>query len=221
MTTIHRIDRDDIITYVDSPWIEFARENRLPNAVEDDYIGHSLWDFVSGDSTVHLWKRVLEKVRGNQKVILLPYRCDSPDLKRYMSMGLIPLPSNGIEMYNRILSVEPQAPVALLDPSSSRDETHISMCSWCKKILDPVSGKWLDTEEAIKTMNLFNQPTQPEISHGVCDACEATVLLAFEEDFSDIAIVDATAKKLLRGPRSRQDGTSDPDPLPCPSNRSE
>ena len=53
-------------------------------------------------------------------------------------------------------------------------ESFLRMCSWCKHIqLDDDS--WVEVEQAIRTLDLFQSSQLPAISHGMCEECAARV----------------------------------------------
>ena len=57
----------------------------------------------------------------------------------------------------------------ILDRYTPRTEEVISMCSWCNRV--DLSGEWYEIEEAIARLELFEQRSLPQISHGMCDDC--------------------------------------------------
>ena len=44
------------------------------------------------------------------------------------------------------------------------------MCSLCKRI-KAYETRWLELEEAIETLNLFDTAELPELVYGICDGC--------------------------------------------------
>ena len=98
--TIHQIDSEDIIIHVDEVWLVFGRANWINRLTAKDIVGTSLWEFISGVDAIHLWKNLLAAVRKSAKSVSLPYRCDSPQTKRYMSMSIVPLSDGIIEFSN-------------------------------------------------------------------------------------------------------------------------
>jgi len=172
----YRIDGNDIIRQVSRNWQKFLDQNDGPsNLAERNIVGKSIWDYISGKETIQLYKIVFEKVRRNQKELKIPFRCDSPDIKRYLTLSLIPAPGNGIDFVSRIIKTEKRASVELLRNDIKRSKEMINMCSMCKKIR--ISGnRWEEIETAIDELNLFHGRVLPEISHGICPACFADVM---------------------------------------------
>jgi hypothetical protein len=44
------------------------------------------------------------------------------------------------------------------------------MCSWCRRVrLD--AARWVEVEDAVAELRLFEDVRPPQISHGVCPIC--------------------------------------------------
>jgi hypothetical protein len=176
--TIHRVNRDDRLIYVDTEWIRFGRENWNPALSNEDFMGRSLWDFTVDPEMQHLWKLILKRVREKQSPVMLPYRCDSPGCRRYMKMGLIPFPDGDVEMMNRTIREESREPVALLDSGALRDGRDLTICSWCKRvrIFEGEAPQWVEVEEAVARLRLLDGESFPRLSHGTCHECHQRII---------------------------------------------
>jgi len=169
-TYMYRITPDDLIEFVNDAWIRFAEENgtpTLPQAV----IGTSLWEHISGHEVVHLSMQLVAKIRQTKTEVSVPFRCDSPSMRRFMRMKIVPLAQGRIEFCTWVEREEPfQEPILLLDPCATKSPAElVRMCAWCKKI--DKHGCWLEVEDAIEQLRLFDRLTLPAITHGICDAC--------------------------------------------------
>jgi hypothetical protein len=87
-----------------------------------------------------------------------------------MEMEISALPDDGLLFTAELRRVEQRIPVLLLDPHVSRSETLVGMCSWCKRVRAD-RELWLEIEEAISTLRLFEDPP-PGITHTMCPDCE-------------------------------------------------
>ncbi|MFP5213795.1 MAG: hypothetical protein ACLGPL_10485 [Acidobacteriota bacterium] len=180
--TLHRIDGRDTIIHIDDSWIAFARENGLAEASKHDFIGRPLWNFIEGPETKHLWRLMLGRVRSKQTPIWLSYRCDAPDRRRYMRMGIIPHPNMDVEMYNTVVKEEVRKSLRVLDPAFPRDERVIKICSWCKRVLVGSDGRmenmgeWMELEDAVERLKLFESASLPSLNHGICNLCFSRVI---------------------------------------------
>ncbi len=164
------VNRDDKIVLVNQDWLAFARENATPHLVEEAVINRDLWHFIADKETTYLYKMVLERVRTQKPHLIIPFRCDSPDCRRFMEMTISHLPEDAVKFQSRILKQELREAVRLLDISVSRSSHFLPICSWCKKI-EVSPERWLEVEDAIKTLDLFVNENLPQLSHGICNSC--------------------------------------------------
>jgi hypothetical protein len=132
--TVHRVDSRDSIVWIDPSWGEFARCNGAPQLLEEQVVGRRLPDFLAGDEVRHLWSLVLQGVREEERSVTLPFRCDSPDRRRFMELDLTPLGEGRVELTARLLREEARDRVALLDADVPRSADFLPICSQCKRI---------------------------------------------------------------------------------------
>lgn len=171
---VWEIDHRDHLISVNDNWLAFARENEAPGLSREFVLERPLWDFISGHETSHLYKLIFEKTRAQGSTITLPFRCDSPDRRRFMEMVILPLPDDAIRFASRLLKQEFRDLLKILDSSTERSEEFLRICSWCKKIYLPTHG-WRELEEAIRVLDLFGEEKLPQLTHGICDVCQAWV----------------------------------------------
>jgi hypothetical protein len=55
-------------------------------------IGFLLWDFICHPETKQLFHDLLKKVRETGRPVTFPYRCDSPDCRRFMELEIVRYP---------------------------------------------------------------------------------------------------------------------------------
>lgn len=163
---VYRVDRNDILLTVNDAWDAFALENDGADLIRDNVVGKSIWSFMHDDDARHIHQLLTDKVRAGRKVAGLRFRCDSPSSRRHMEMDISLLNMGEVEYRCRFLRVEGREPVPMAGDDA---DAHITMCSWCKKVND--GGQWLELEEAVKALKLFEREKMPLISHGMCDAC--------------------------------------------------
>ena len=90
-------------------------------------------------------------------------------------MEMIPLDQGKIEFTSYLEREEERDSVLLLEIFAERSEEIITICSWCKRI-KAKDETWLDAEEAIEKMSLFNRPQLPKLSHGICPVCYERII---------------------------------------------
>lgn len=164
---VYRIDADDRITRVNEGWDCFATANDAPELRQPDILGRSLWDFIHGDEVRHLHRVLLERARKGNRILDLPFRCDSPEVRRFMLMDLWPLPDDEVEYRCRVQYRELRPPVALFERHAPRKGPLLRMCAWCRRV-DIGDDTWVEVEDAIAILNLFENDNLPPLTHTVC-----------------------------------------------------
>lgn len=176
---VYRIDRTNRIISTNREWDYFARENGSPDLTAEFVINRPLLDFIHDEETRYLHNLLLDRIRASEQQLDLPFRCDSPELKRFMSMRIVPLDNNEIEYCCRTLRTEAQEGIHFT-VAVETDQLFLRMCSWCKRI-ECESGNWLEVNEAILALELFSQPEPPPITHVMCEVCFADLMEKFPE----------------------------------------
>jgi len=168
---IYVIDEADRIVSLSDNWLLFAQENEATASCHPDAIMNKpIWDYISGMETRYLFKVTLEKVRTTGKSLVLPFRCDAPDRRRYLELLITPVHRKCIEFTSSIIREESRDTVELLETGIPRSDEIIKMCSMCKKI-ELSGGNWVEVEIAVAALKLFEQLELPQISHGLCTEC--------------------------------------------------
>jgi hypothetical protein len=172
----YRIDSRDVILSVSRNWEPFARANGWDSEISPaNVIGHLLWDFIHDAETRHLYKEVCRKVRAGKLIGPIPFRCDSPQERRFLKLVLSPLPDGQIEIISAVARTERRDPIKLLDKDIPRSKDLIKICSMCKKI-STLHNKWVEIEEGLQQLRLFEAGEVPGLSHGFCNYCYRGVI---------------------------------------------
>jgi len=169
---VYRIDQDNCLAYVSPEWLEFAQSNQAAALSATAIQGHSLLEYIMGDETRYFYQMILDRVRTEGCTITIPFRCDSPAIRRFMELIVEPLADGSIQFEGRLIREEYREPVALLDPDTPRSNEYIVICSWCKHI--QVGDAWLEVEQAVRTLSLFDSINLPQLTHGMCNSCKET-----------------------------------------------
>lgn len=169
-TVVYRIDCQDNIIYVNNAWSAFARENDGEKLEKESVLNRPVWKYIYGKETKHIYEILFNKVRTGQKGINFPFRCDSPTMRRFMELKLLPLPNNGIELEACTLKEESRRQLNLLDAFIKKSHGHLMMCSWCKKV--NVNDQWIEIEDALIQLDLFGEKELPGLTHGICLCCK-------------------------------------------------
>jgi hypothetical protein len=175
----YRINADNRLEWVDSEWVSFARENDASHLTAEAVIGEPLFRFIDGIETRLLYQMILYRVRRVQQGVVIPFRCDSPSARRFMELDLFPYVNGAVQFSGRIVEEQERRSVLLLAPSVERTDGYVLMCSWCKRIA--TSGLWLDIEQAIRKLRLFDDSPLPKLTHGICEDCRERMLQVIDE----------------------------------------
>lgn len=164
------IDDEDRICVISDSWREFARANEAGClGQEDQVLGHKLLDWFADPETRLLYGCMIEKVRQFGQPITVPFRCDAPNLRRFMRLTISPAEDGKLAFTTEMVREVKRETQTLLKRDIKRTEEIINMCSWCKKL--PVGGdRWLEVEDAVGELGLFESDAVPQISHTVCPA---------------------------------------------------
>lgn len=168
---IYQIDKNDCFVYVSDNWNDFLIENFGQHDFKwPEIIGRSLWDVISDENTAHLYRLMIKNVRGSGDTITFPFRCDSKDERRFLTMSIYQTSSDHIEFKSVVLRTESRSSVDLLDTRINRSEAFLKICSYCKDI-NIQKDTWTDIESAILDLSLFEHEILTQLSHCVCPSC--------------------------------------------------
>lgn len=170
----YRLDPGDAIDYVSDPWLAFARENGAPQLVAQAVLGRSIWEFIADQPTRDLYRQVFTAVRATDRPAVVPFRCDSPTLRRFMRLEIRHEPGCGIKLKSILVRAEPCARQPLLDIETPHSDKHVTMCSCCKQVLIEPQG-WVPLEAANRHPHVCPDEHRPNVHYEVCPACSALV----------------------------------------------
>ena len=178
---IYCIDNRGIIVSVSRNWESFARANAWGSELSpENVVGHLLWDFIQDFETRLLYKEVFRRVRAGRPVGPIPFRCDSPQERRFLKLLLSPLPDGQIEITSTIVKTERRDPIRLLDEDMPRSSDLIRICSICKKI-STSRNKWVEIEEGLAQLRPFEAGEMPKLTHGLCPDCYQVIIADLDD----------------------------------------
>lgn len=168
----YEIDAENRITFVSPAWVEFARANDAPGLIPDRVIGSSLFDFMTHETTRHIYSMLLDRARKELKPVTVHFRCDGPDVRRFMQLEILARADGSVRLAGRLLRSEPRDVVPLLDINCRRNADMLTICSWCKRAR--MKSRWVELERAVEELELFDTDgAMPRLTHGICADCEA------------------------------------------------
>ena len=166
----YHIDNNNIIVYLSDNWDQFAKKNKGDKLVGGVLLNKSLYDSIADWRCQHLYKLLINRALLLHQTVKFPYRCDSPEFRRFMTMEITQLENSITEFRSCVVREEAREPQLLLDPYIPRSSEFLLICSWCNKV-NISKGSWLEIEDAVKKAGLFDTELLPNLTHGVCPAC--------------------------------------------------
>jgi hypothetical protein len=165
--THYSIAKEDRICCINDEWNKFAHANDWSNS---DVIGKSLWGFLNCAGTRQIYQLLVKRVRDDRRKLLVPFRCDSADVRRLMELDLEAGADAVVKFACRIVKLESRPRVELLAGDVERSDQFVTLCSWCKKARIE-QDDWVEVEEAVNRLELFKTNVQPQLNHGICPPC--------------------------------------------------
>jgi len=172
--TLWSIDGSDVITGVGGDWDEFASANGAASLCGERVVGLPLFEFITGEETRHIYRLLLHKARSTTAPLRVPFRCDSPEVRRHMRLEIAPAGADAIEFRSEFLGAESRPRVGLLDPNEKRSRASLVSCSFCMRLRVSPS-EWIEAEEVVARMDLLSGVAVPQLIHGVCAECSASL----------------------------------------------
>jgi hypothetical protein len=167
----YEIDADDRVRMVGDHWLAFARENDAQGLTREAVVGRPLWDFIAGAETRALYREVVRRVRRDDVRLILPFRCDSPNFRRWMRLVMTPLAAGAIRFDGLMLRKLERMHLGILDPQAPRRPQELPMCSCCKRV--HVDSDWLEAEDAIARLHTLRAEPYPRLKQVICLSCQS------------------------------------------------
>jgi hypothetical protein len=171
-TISYTVDKSGTIIAVNGKWDEFARDNQGEKVLASKVIGRKLDQFIQGDDTRMFVRTMIMSAQTLKRPIYRPYRCDSPRLKRFMEMTLIPRDDGSVELLHRELHSElirQNVPAVIASKSSGGGL--LKRCSLCNRV--QALGVWSEIDEALESDRLKTVEPLVKVIYGVCPDCLA------------------------------------------------
>jgi len=165
------VDEQDRLIGVSGHWNQFAVENRAPELAQERILNKPLWDFIAGDETIDAYKRLLNHCRAGGNLRSFQFRCDAPDLRRFMNLDIARAADSKLLLKTRLVREEARESIRLLETAESHTDDILTICSQCKRAKLEREDRWVEVEEAMETLGIPNTPPVPHLSHGLCPRC--------------------------------------------------
>jgi hypothetical protein len=172
----YSVDAEDRLDWVGTTWLAFARENGAAHLTAKSALGQSLWSFIEGEQTRQLYRTLLKQVRERRSRMIVPFRCDSPRLRRYMRLSISARRDDRVRLDGILVKTEPRAHLEVVDTSISRTDQILTICSLCQRALIDSVG-WVDIEAAVGRLHLLEGAAHPQLRYEVCSDCESSSMM--------------------------------------------
>lgn len=182
----YAIDEDDRLIRFNAAWTAFAEANRGRGLSPAELTGRPLWNSIADATTVHLYQTMVARVRGGGPPVHFHFRCDAPRLRRLLRME-IARDDSAVLFTVTPVSEQARPVVAILDHDLPRSERLLTMCGWCKQA-QAADDEWIEIEQAVDRLGLFQAPMPPRVTHGVCPSCYRTLVDALDSPEETITL---------------------------------
>lgn len=169
--TVYWLDANLSIEAVAGPWDRFARENEGEVNCAARVLGRSLHDFIKGDE-VRMWlETLLQLALATGQPVERPYRCDSPELQRFMTMRIVPEDAGKMRVEHRLVAMKKrQRPVYFTFAPTESMEAARLRCAVCGRI--DQEGVWIEPDTADDVIQDRQQKTL-KVVYTVCPLCRS------------------------------------------------
>lgn len=172
----YEIDAQDRISFVDDRWGSFAEANDGPELTRNNIIGRVLWSQITDATTLALYQKIVAHAREG-RASRFRLRCDGVEDRRLLEMNVSGNTQGHVTFETDVVWQERRPPVSLLSRSVPRSINVLRMCAWCNKVdVSLGSDEWVEIEEAVRRLKLFELEQMPQLTHGICEACLEKVL---------------------------------------------
>jgi hypothetical protein len=170
----YSIDCNDVVVSTGGDWNAFAAENDA-GELAGNAPQLSLWSQIEGTDARKVWQLVVSEVRRSDSAAKVPFRCDSPGLRRWYEIDVTPGDDGSIDFRSRLLFEEERPQVALVRRGSQRlsGTEPIQVCCWCARGYD--GRRWISIDELVWSQNHLEDEPVPEVSQGICRECASSM----------------------------------------------
>ena len=167
----YQVDVRDTIRSVNAAWNLFAAKNDAAALTAERVIGRSLWSYVDGEDVIAIYQSLLAFVRQRAQEVSFPYRCDSPNMKRFMVMNVVPLADEAIEFQNQTVGYERRNHEILVEYVTRDAQPYALRCSSCNRFRP--HDVWLEVDEALAEGEILNSDLPLRVVNTLCERCQS------------------------------------------------
>lgn len=166
LPVIYIINPDNLIIQINDAWDKFAAENQGDAIPKVAVLGHSVLEFVSGKVTQRYWQNLLERARHSTAPLRVNYRCDAPNLKRWMQMELRLLDNGDLRISHVQRYAQHRKNAVFFVRALQRGKQGYIRCSMCNRVKS--AERWVEPEEiGVATATTHTL----QVTYGLCESC--------------------------------------------------
>lgn len=144
-------------------------------------IGKPLLEFICDDVTRMYVTTMIDSVRIIPQTLFRPYRCDSPEMKRFMQMIITPEDNGWVRVSHELLRCEPLKKTVRFKTKiheqnsilKKRNFVHYKIefvrCSLCNRLRTLGTDKWQEADNL--TIEKSNSLNLIQVVYGICPDC--------------------------------------------------
>lgn len=162
------VDGGNRILAVNDAWDGFAAGNDGSEVFRDRVIGTDLLVWIRGDETRMMLAALMQFVRLTGENVRREYRCDSPELRRYMRMTVHRERSGLVRFDHELLRTEPMQPAVRFAVPGAPDAKTVRRCSMCNRV--ELANAWWNGDEAAREGRL-PASNAGSVRYVICPLC--------------------------------------------------
>jgi hypothetical protein len=177
----YQIDAQDIVVAVNEAWSASAHAHGRQDLAPHRVLGQSLWQCIRAPAVRAWYAPLLDRLRAVQGAAVIPFWYEGPDGKNCLQLSLTAGADHAVAFVARTVRMAGWGPGALYTLEGRRAPEWLTICSWCTRIRR-AEGLWVAVDQAVGQPAMWQEEPWPQLTHGVCPTCAASVLAALSED---------------------------------------
>jgi hypothetical protein len=170
----YRINERDEIIAVNDDWCRYASDHGWEGISPDKVLHRPIYNYINDSTTSSLYQYLFKRVRGGSSV-RYKFNCESSSHRRVMEMTVKSFGDAGeLELKARMLYKQAREIQRLDSANNPNEDEFLRACGWCCRI--DLEGYWIEVEDAVARLGVFEFSRLPKLTHGICKECFAEML---------------------------------------------
>ena len=170
----YRINERDEIIAVNDDWCRYASDHGWEGISPDKVLHRPIYNYITDSTTSSLYQYLFKRVRGGSSV-RYNFNCESSSHRRVMEMTVKSFGDAGeLELKARMLCKQARNIQRHDSANSPNEDEFLRACGWCCRI--DLEGYWIEVEDAVARLGVFEFSRLPKLTHGICKECFAEML---------------------------------------------